>query len=241
MRILSGNMIKWIAAVFMVVDHVGLFLFPGLPWLRVIGRLAFPLFAYMIAEGCRYTKNPLRYFLCMAAFGIVCQGFYTVFSPSQANNFCVFITFAFSIGIAQTLALVKRALLFSYSWEKKLVAFLLLALAFGVTLLFHHLFYLDYSIYGCLLPVAATLPHAPQGAPEGVRRRDTRLMSLVCFSIALLPLCLYYGGRQWWCYLSLPLLLLYSGKRGRHKQKLFFYLFYPAHLAILYGISQLIR
>ena len=46
----------------MTIDHIGAMLFPQAVWLRVIGRLAFPLFSYCIAEGCRYTRNKARYF-----------------------------------------------------------------------------------------------------------------------------------------------------------------------------------
>ena len=54
---LSGNALKIIAAISMVIDHVGLMFFPTLKILRIIGRLAYPIFAFMIAEGCYYTKN----------------------------------------------------------------------------------------------------------------------------------------------------------------------------------------
>ena len=57
---LSGNQLKIIAAISMTVDHLGFILFPSLIILRIIGRIAFPIFAYMIAEGCRYTKNEKR-------------------------------------------------------------------------------------------------------------------------------------------------------------------------------------
>ena len=61
--LLSGNALKIIAAVAMTIDHVGLMFFPQLKVLRIIGRIALPIFAFMIAEGCRYTRNKLRYFL----------------------------------------------------------------------------------------------------------------------------------------------------------------------------------
>ncbi len=47
-------------------------------------------------------------------------------------------------------------------------------------------------------------------------------------------------GIQWFGLLALPLLLLYNGKRGKYKMKYFFYIFYPTHLVILYGILYLI-
>ena len=61
--LLSNNMLKIIAAIFMVCDHVGVILFPKIEFLRIIGRLSFPIFAYLIAEGAKHTKNKLRHFL----------------------------------------------------------------------------------------------------------------------------------------------------------------------------------
>jgi hypothetical protein len=57
---LTGNQLKLIAAGAMLADHVGLMFFPEAELLRIIGRLAFPIFAFMIAEGCKYTRNKLR-------------------------------------------------------------------------------------------------------------------------------------------------------------------------------------
>ena len=46
---------------------------------------------------------------------------------------------------------------------------------------------------------------------------------------------------QWWCLLSLPLLALYSGERGRLRLKYLFYIYYPLHLIVLEGIRLLRR
>ena len=70
-KCLTGNQLKIFALIAMTLDHIGLELLPQYPFLRIIGRLAFPLFAYMIAEGCRYTKNRTRYLLCIASMGLV--------------------------------------------------------------------------------------------------------------------------------------------------------------------------
>lgn len=55
--LLSGNQLKIIAMITMLIDHIGVNLFPSVTIMRVIGRLSFPIFAYMIAEGCRYTRD----------------------------------------------------------------------------------------------------------------------------------------------------------------------------------------
>ena len=62
----TGNELKLIAMIAMTCDHVGLQLLPGVPVLRIIGRLALPIYAYMIAEGCRYTRSRKKYLLRIA-------------------------------------------------------------------------------------------------------------------------------------------------------------------------------
>lgn len=69
---LTKNQLKILAMVCMTIDHIGAAFFPQAVWLRVIGRLAFPLFSYCIAEGCRYTRNKARYFGSVFACGAVC-------------------------------------------------------------------------------------------------------------------------------------------------------------------------
>ena len=58
---LSGNQLKIIAMLTMLVDHIGVQLFPECIILRIIGRLSLPIFAYMIAEGCLHTRNRPKY------------------------------------------------------------------------------------------------------------------------------------------------------------------------------------
>ena len=50
-RVLNGNTLKILAAIFMVFDHVGVIFSPNVVWLRLVGRLSLPLFAFMISEG----------------------------------------------------------------------------------------------------------------------------------------------------------------------------------------------
>ena len=62
---LDATVLKLIGVVTMTIDHIGYILFPKLALLRIIGRLAYPIFAYLIAEGCTYSRHktnilPLR-------------------------------------------------------------------------------------------------------------------------------------------------------------------------------------
>ena len=73
LRILDGTSLKLIAMISMVFDHVGDMFFPGALWMRMIGRLAMPLFSFCIAEGYAHTKNKQRYLLRMGVFALVSE------------------------------------------------------------------------------------------------------------------------------------------------------------------------
>lgn len=70
---MNATTLKIIGMIAMTIDHIGYFLFPQSVGFRVIGRIAYPIFAYMIAEGCRYTRNKARYFLSIFCIGCVCS------------------------------------------------------------------------------------------------------------------------------------------------------------------------
>lgn len=70
---MSSSMLKIIACAIMLLDHIGAALFPQVRWIRLIGRLAFPIFAYLIAEGYARTKNFSKYLSRLLMFGLIAQ------------------------------------------------------------------------------------------------------------------------------------------------------------------------
>ena len=116
---LSNNALKIIAAVLMVCDHVGLLLFPKIEILRIIGRLAFPIFAYLIAEGAKHTKNRLRYLLTMAGFATAIQVGYYIFN--QSLEMSVLVTFTLSLISIFTLDILKKAIFDPQSSHKQVI------------------------------------------------------------------------------------------------------------------------
>ena len=107
-QFLNGNGIKLLAAVLMVADHIGMFFFPQTMWLRAIGRISLPLFAYMLAEGCRYTKNKLNHVLLLALVALACQIVY--FFAAGSLQMCILVTFTLSTLIIYALQYFKRCL-----------------------------------------------------------------------------------------------------------------------------------
>ncbi len=212
---LTGNALKLIAAFCMLLDHAGLLLFPGAGWMRVLGRLAYPIYAFMIAEDCRYTRSKARYFWGIAILAAVCQAVYYI--ADGTLYFSILVTF--SLSILMIYALQKNRLLF------------LLAVA-GVYVL-NHFFTIDYGFWGCMVPVFAALFH-------GKGELDQPQLHIGMLGLGLVLLAMESGGIQWWSLAALPLLLLYNGKRGRLRMKYFFYIFYPLHLALLQLIAWLV-
>ncbi len=74
----NSGLIRLLACTFMLIDHVGKMLFPQIPALRLIGRLAFPMFAYGIAVGAVCTRNPLRYLSRIVLLMLVSQPLYAL-------------------------------------------------------------------------------------------------------------------------------------------------------------------
>lgn len=72
------NILKVVAMLSMVCDHVGKMFFPQLSMMRIIGRLAFPIYAYCIAVGCVYTRNPAKYALRVLVLAVISQPIYVL-------------------------------------------------------------------------------------------------------------------------------------------------------------------
>ena len=87
---MNGNQLKIVALLAMTCDHVGKQLLPQMEILQIVGRLAFPIFAYMIAEGCRYTKNRRKYLSVMFLVALMCQVVYFIFLNSIYQ--CIFVS-----------------------------------------------------------------------------------------------------------------------------------------------------
>ena len=70
---IGREFLKWVAIITMTIDHIGAILYPDLPFLRWIGRLSFPLFAYLLILGMENTKNIQKYFIRLLVFAFISQ------------------------------------------------------------------------------------------------------------------------------------------------------------------------
>lgn len=223
MGILTGNALKLIAAASMLLDHMGLMLFPGNLLLRIIGRLAMPIYAFMIAEGCKYTRSKSRYFGMVFSLAAVCQTVYFLFDGSTYLS----ILFTFSLSIGTIYALQR------YQANPGAATGALFALAVAGVYLLNRIFTIDYGFWGCMLPVFPAMLHGTA--------YDRQPWNMAMLGLGMVLLSANVGGIQFFSLAALPLLLLYSGRRGKWNMKYFFYIFYPVHLVLLEGIAMLMR
>lgn len=223
---MSATALKIIGIVSMTIDHIGFFLFPQNIVLRMIGRLAYPIFAYMIAEGCCHTRNKMRYFCTMLGAACVCSAF-AYFTEGNLYQ-SIFTTFSCSVLLIFTL---EKAIQ-STEKAKKIWWCCLVA---AITLLYFGAFQLrlipgletDYGFLGIITPVLVWLGQS----------KAEKLMGLA------LGLCLISGelGVIQLCSLAAVVVLLYyNGERGKYSLKWLFYGYYPLHIAALYEIAQLV-
>ena len=220
---LTGNQLKIIAMIAMTCDHVGLQLLPQFGLLRIIGRLALPIYAYMIAEGCRHTHDRKKYLLRMAGLALMCQIVYFVAMDSLYQ--CILVTFSLSICLIYAIDNAQKR----RDIPSKLLALGALAaagfLCFALPLVLNSTdFAIDYGIMGVLLPVLVYFGNDGQ----------KYLMA------GLILLGLSYGGNQWWALAAVPLLGMYNGQRGTANMGKLFYLYYPLHLVAIYGLSLIL-
>lgn len=240
--LLSSSTIKILACIFMAIDHIGLCFFTDMIVFRAIGRLALPLFAFFIAEGCRYTRNKLKRFLMLFGMGILYFAFYYVYSGVVYAN--VFLTFSVSVLLIYLLQFCKREVFKKPSAIRIIGAIVIFAAAITVAYFLFELIAFDYGFDGMLLPVFASLfDFKDTGAPEFLARLDNKYVKLAAFSVGLLILSIdaVFGYWQLFCFLSLIPLLLYNGRVGNKKLKYVFYVFYPVHLIIIEGLAIIIR
>lgn len=250
-RGLSSAVLKNIAVVTMLIDHIGavivirLLIQKGLygamvdqeayiAWvgqnrgmygtymaMRIIGRFAFPIYCFLLAEGFQKTRNVKRYLGRMLLFALISEiPFDLAFSGRlwnmQYQN--VFFTLFIGLMVIAGLRLVDQRLAGPETWRKLagvglyaviIVAGSALALALKT----------DYSFKGILAITVLYLFRS--------HRKAQIWAGVIIF--------LLMDGMEMIAALSFLLIWFYNGARGR-QNKYFFYFFYPAHLLVLWLI-----
>lgn len=224
---LNQNQLKIIAVISMVIDHVGAEIFPEIRILRYIGRLAFPIFAYFIYEGCKYTHNKLEYLERVFGMGVLCIIGYYIYSKEIYGN--ILITFSLSICVIYSIQFLKERIRGSYS--DRIVAMGLFLLCLFAVYAVCKIIEVDYGFVGVLVPAFAEIFNWTS--------ENKKYRQLLGFGIGLLILAINLGGSQYFALVTLLLLAFYNGSRGKKNMQQFFYWFYPINFVIIGEIAAL--
>ncbi|MBR5930769.1 MAG: hypothetical protein IKZ95_01950 [Lachnospiraceae bacterium] len=229
----------------MLADHAAIILFPDMLFLRYIGRLALPIFAFMVAEGVLHTRSKGKYFLRVFILAVICQVAYTAFDLICGTFTGIYLNtlFTLSFGI-----LICYAWLSAVKDRKKVWQLILAVLLIVAVYVFCSLpvkedgLYTTYAIKFCGFPIAYDYDFMGAMLPLTamiIIRKPWRFVifgvGLVLLSLSMLQTLPY----QWFCLLALIPLWFYNGERGRWNLKYLFYIFYPLHLVVLEGILML--
>ena len=231
-RGLDGGALKGIAAALMLTDHVGAILLPEVLALRCVGRLAFPIFAFFIAEGYAHTRDFGRYFRRMAILAVVSEIPFNlengaVFDPARQN---VLFTFCLALLTLRGLEALGRERGFG-RWAG---CGLVLAAGFAAG----ELLRTDYGGWGVVTVALLYLCRDGKYAKLWLLLAMAAVNGLGMGSLTM-PV---FGGEmpiQIFAVAALPVIWLYNGQAGPKGLRRAFYVFYPAHLLVLEGIRTL--
>ena len=220
--------LQCIAMASMLIDHIGAVLLPQYMILRVIGRLAFPIFAFFIAEGAALTHSYGKYLLRVALFAVLTElPFDLAFQgrwidPSYQN---VLWTFAIALCAIRLLKLGEGKKPAVYGFFASLAALLGYVVATVLET--------DYGGWGVVMVLAFYI----------CRDRKNVWLLRTCIIVGIN--CVAFGGWQAlmngaitvqsFAVLTLPLLAFYNGQPGRKSKAIQYgcYAFYPVHLLLL--------
>lgn len=219
---MSSFGLKIIALLSMFCDHFGYIFFHKLTFLNIIGKIAFPIFAFQISEGYIHTKNLEKYFYRLLIFAIISQIPFMLFLSNISNNYLL-------LNIFFTLLLGLSAItIYDKSSNKIIGIFLAICIAgisellkcdygwFGVTVIF--LFYM-FKNNKLWMNISIIISILIKYVISFIQYPSSINMYLAIATI-----------------LSLIFINLYNGKKGKNTKYLL-YIFYPLHLMVLYIIS----
>lgn len=235
----SRNQLKALMAVTMVLDHVG-YMLSALPEgpsgilpdryqaaceiLRLVGRLSFPLVCFFLVQGMHHTRNRKKYLLRLFLFALLSELPFDLAIRGRAfDGKGQNVIFTLTIGLC-VLCLLERAGRIATAPARVSTSVVIVTVGMSLAYVVHS----DYSFWGILM----LLVFYPEWFQPGQR--------LGCMAV----LCACQGPAQMFAVPALFFTEHYDGKKGGRQslpQQYFFYLFYPIHLLVLFGLQVVLQ
>ena len=225
-QVLDGTTLKIIAMISMVFDHVGDMFFPDVMWLRMIGRLAMPIFSFFIAEGVAHTRDRKKYLCRIGIFALISEIPFDLAFEGRVGFAHQNIMLSFFLAVL-ALMLFDRIQgrkdqegKHTPIWKTALGVFAVAAIAVLSLLL-----RADYTVFAV---IAVFLFYV-------LRQKHPLIRTGVGIAFLALTRTMGYYCATGFSFIPLA---LYNGKKGKGLKWLF-YVFYPGHLLLLAAIKHM--
>lgn len=214
---ISQEGLKILACVTMLIDHIGAAMFPRVMALRVIGRIAFPIYCFLLVEGSHYTKNPKKYAMRLGTGLLLSEIPFdmALFGGLTLHYQSVMVTLLLGF-------LMLRAVQHcTERWKQLLIL--------GLTAVAAELLRTDYGAMGIFfIALFAYCRDIPFG--------------LAIAGLGMAVLCIVQNPFELYALTALVPIWLYDGRKTSHSRAVQwgFYLFYPVHLTLIWLVTLLI-
>lgn len=233
-KILPQEGLKLIACITMLIDHFGHAIVPYLPVpymvelyyaCRIMGRLAFPIYCFMLVEGMHHTRSPKKYILRLGVGILLAELPFDILFEGG-------ISWAYQ-SVMVTLTLGAIMLLCMQRVEKKGLK-LLLVIPFAILA---ELAKCDYGSWGIVMIAVFALFDRLSMQTMGI------LLVNACMESAMIPIFGIPMSVQLFATFAMVPIALYSGRKLSHSRTVqwAFYLFYPVHLLLLWIVFGFVR
>ena len=224
LQFLDGTMLKIIAMICMVSDHIGAVFFSDHIWFRMIGRIAMPIFSFCIAEGYIHTSNRKKYIFRLGLFALISEAPFDLAFEGKIslNHQNIMLTYFLSV-IALRIFDSICGKMYEESEKQNILKIIFGTLSVVAMAIIALLLRTDYTYYAV---IAVFLFYI---------LRNTSCLVRTGAGVAFLALTRTIG---FYCATGLSIipLLLYNGEKGKGLKWLF-YAFYPGHFILLYVLK----
>lgn len=239
-KIINNNTLKIVAMILMLLDHLWGTIIPGNQWMTLIGRMAFPIFAFLIVEGFFHTSDLKKYMKRLFIFGLISEiPFNLIYTGSIIFPFHQNVMFTLLLGLLIINEIDK--LKNNKEIKKKIIPILKIFLFLLISIIG----FVDYGVTGVLTIVVFYLFRGFKLAWIG-QLISLILLYIVFFEGQSVILNIfnyeYFLPLQSIGVLSLIFIWLYNGEKGKNNKliKYLFYSFYPVHMLVIYLIYYFI-
>lgn len=236
---LTALHLKIIACACMLCDHMWSTVIPGNNWLTCVGRIAFPIFAFQVVEGFFHTSDFKKYLGRMLIFALISEiPFNLMVEGSPINPFHQNVMFTFCLSLLCMMLLEKAK-------KKGRAVFILSTIGvFIVSFILGFVTFVDYFGYGIWMVLLFYLTHEKRFGwifqLAGMLYINCFMIGGLVYNIPVFGLTLEFPEQGFAMFALIPI-WLYSGKSGIRSKAVKYacYIFYPAHMLILFLVSRI--